>query len=291
MNHPMTSGRIPRFTLPPSLMSAYKKMSECDAAPEPAGFPLFPRLPAELRVQVWRCTFEPRVLELHHYGEPWNHFLMAEARWFSSCGNPAALSVCSESRREALAVYSVALPLGAGPRGGGNFKYNVRDDDGGGEFQTTTRPGRRLYMNPAADALVLLGADLAYGHLMRLFADVAALDPTGRGLKRLGLTITAWNRGWASAVRQSWCRAPFGDLDEFLVLIYGESRPPAMFRGGECALKRCAGMKLFLDCTAAAEEEKPESEPEPLKKAACKGCGKASKSIVYLDFVNSGWTQ
>ncbi|ETS76849.1 hypothetical protein PFICI_10723 [Pestalotiopsis fici W106-1] len=229
-------------------------------APVVVDFTSFPRLPAELRVQVWRQTFNSRVLELHYGGEPWNHFLAAEAQWYSSCGNPVALSVSTESRREALSFYTVALPLG-------------------GHRNST----RRLFINPAIDTLVLLGADVAYGHLMRLFSDVMAMDPAGRGLRRLGLTITAWNRGWASAVRQQWCKAPFGDLDEFLVLIYGESRPPVKFQGGECALKHCAGMKLFLDCTAGAGST-------PQDGLSCEGCNKTRKHIVYVDFIRNSWT-
>lgn len=225
-----------------------------------AEFKFFPELPAELRVQIWRQTFEARALELHYEGEPWNHFLAADAQWHSSCGNPVSLSVSAESRREALSFYTIALPLG-GP------------DD-------TTR---RLYINPAVDALVILGADVAYGHVMRLFSDVMAMDPAGGGLRRLGLTISAWNRGWASAIRQQSFQAPFGDLEEFLILTYGESRPPVKFRGGECALRRCPGMRQFLKCTIGEGST-------PQDGLLYEGYKHTRKEIFHLNFIGNGWT-
>ncbi|KAI1847251.1 hypothetical protein JX265_013569 [Neoarthrinium moseri] len=183
-------------------------------------FTLFPELPTELRLKIWRLSLTPRVVELHSRRA---HYAMSDnAKWHSSCGNPAALSVCWESRDEAWSFYSVALPIG--------------DDD---------RLERVLYINPACDTVVVLG-DLDYRRLLDLFVTIATLDPTRVGLRRLGLSIACWAHGFAGATLRIWARSLFSELKQFYMVMYTERVPPAKFRYGECFLEECQGMDPFM---------------------------------------------
>ncbi|KAI0872887.1 hypothetical protein GGS24DRAFT_502362 [Hypoxylon argillaceum] len=69
-------------------------------------FPQFPRLPTELRLQIWAATVEPRVLRVG-LGEKAK---TAVADW-SVYTNPAGLSVCTESRAVLLKHYTASLPI------------------------------------------------------------------------------------------------------------------------------------------------------------------------------------
>ncbi|KAH8652304.1 hypothetical protein BX600DRAFT_441194 [Xylariales sp. PMI_506] len=181
-------------------------------------FHLFPQLPPELRIKIWQHSFEPRVLEVHsrrtHYAE------MQSPRWHSSCGNPAALSVDVEARTEALLHYQVALPLG-----------------GEGE--------RLLYLDLESDTLVILG-ELDYRRLSALFSGVAALDPSGRGLRRVGLSVACWAHEFAGATLSIWAKTLFRQLEQFVLLMYTERLPPPSFYGGECVLESAEGTKVYM---------------------------------------------
>ncbi|KAK9419072.1 hypothetical protein SUNI508_01049 [Seiridium unicorne] len=233
---------------------------ESDTAAGSREFTLFPSLPAELRVKIWQHTFAPRVLELH--SERGHYVLPEHALWCSNCGNPVTLSVCHESREEALAFYTVALPLG---------------DKNGDPID------RFLYMNPAVDTAALLG-DMGYSRLRHLFDMVKALDPAGRGLQRIGLSISSWAHGYAASMLQAWSKAVFKDLEQFLLLMYTESRPPANFRGGECVMEDCAGMEGFLGLTTGQGSRLKTGDSWMV-------VGKTEMRVMYLNFVSDHWTQ
>lgn len=200
-----------------STISSEDTPAAAGARGQPGRFTLFPQLPAELRLKVWQQSFNPRTVELHsrrtHYAQTHT------PRWHSSCGNPAALAVCAESRAEALPFYSVPLPIGDN--------------------------GRLLYLNPAVDTVVILG-ELDFRRLAALFGTASALDPTRRGLQRVGLSVTCWRHEFAGATLRIWAKTLFSQLEQFILVMYTEQLPPPGFSGGECVLEDCQGMDHFL---------------------------------------------
>ena len=182
-------------------------------------FHLFPSLPTELRLKIWNASLFPRVVELHI----WRHHYAREEtdNWQSGSSNPIALSICSESRREALRFYRVKISL-----------------HGGAE-------GRVLYINPGIDTVVVLG-ELQYQRLRALFATVKAQDPECKGLQRVGLSVACWTHHYAGATLRIWANTLFRFLDEFVLLLYTEREPPAGFRGGECELVPTQGEGALL---------------------------------------------
>lgn len=224
------------------------------------GFTLFPSLPAELRIKIWQHTFEPRVLELHS-GR--NHYQLPDtALWCSDCGNPVALSVCEESRAEALLFYAVALPLG---------------DKNGDPTH------RVLYFNPAVDTIALLG-HTGYNRLRNIFETVELLDPECVGLQRVALSISGWRHDYAGQMLTLWSRGLFRNLERFMLLMYTENRPPANFRGGECNVEECVGMDSFLTMTMGQRSKLKRDDKWIV-------VGKTEMRIMYLNFTTGAWTR
>ncbi|KAJ0426763.1 hypothetical protein BJY00DRAFT_270963 [Aspergillus carlsbadensis] len=75
-----------------------------------AGFALFPRLPAEIRVRIWQMAVEPRTVEIRPNRGPYS----ALEYFVSSTPVPAVLHVCYEARTHAS--YQQAFALGSAPR-------------------------------------------------------------------------------------------------------------------------------------------------------------------------------
>jgi len=116
-------------------------------------FHLFPILPQELRLAIWVIALkEPRIVairKLDVYKPPGR-----ELRYFHPCDPPPAITqICSESRREALKVYTRAFPYGLTPR--------------------------YTYINFALDRLIIPDFDLC---------DVPPFAPERRALQRLVVT-------------------------------------------------------------------------------------------------------
>ncbi|KAH8895509.1 hypothetical protein GQ53DRAFT_52852 [Thozetella sp. PMI_491] len=218
------------------------------AAP-PATFTYFPRLPAELRLQIWALSFEPRTIELHtrrtHYADSDRHG-GGVTRWLSLSRNPAALSVNAEARAAALEHYTVAMPL-----------FLLTGD------QTSERPGdllggsdRLLYMNLETDTLAVLG-DPPFERLTRLLDwfrrrdEVVSWPTAGRrlsggdpdrspkGLRRLALSVAPWLHAAGSATLRVFARTVFADLEEFSMFMYAERVPPPNWGGGKVLLEDC----------------------------------------------------
>ncbi|OTA67207.1 hypothetical protein K449DRAFT_430407 [Hypoxylon sp. EC38] len=199
-----------------------------------ARFPLFPFLPPELRIQIWNESFFPRVAELHVEGfmvdsyEDWNLEdrlcvppLEEELEWVSNSSNPAALYVCSESRTLALRHYWFSLPVLWGKR-----KEQVP---------------RILYFDLQADLLVILGKMTIFqlSPLLELFR---TRDPLGRGPRRLGMSMGCWFAQYRPYYHKNYFLTL---LEEFVLFMYEEQRPPAYFRDGECALEAVEDMDAF----------------------------------------------
>lgn len=184
-------------------------------------FSCFLSLPTELRLKIWHHSFHSRVLELHsfsthHADNPHN-----PAIWYSNCANHPALFACVESRREALSYYAADLPVAR-----------------------TGNQQRLLYLNPESDMIVALGG--AYREqIAALLYDIKGRDPLNRTPKRVSLGLTIWlNQLGDFATIGGLPFLPKELLDEMnqlVLLMYGESTPPADFWNGECVLESCKG--------------------------------------------------
>ncbi|KAI2466695.1 serine carboxypeptidase S28-domain-containing protein [Annulohypoxylon bovei var. microspora] len=187
-------------------------------------FTLFPALPTELRIKIWNESFQPRVVELH--SQSFTDGVGEVPKWVSNCSNPAALSVCFEARMLARAHFSVLLPV---------FRSKL------GEPIL-----RGLYFDPASDLLAVLG-QVEFMRLVDLFKAVRLQDPAGRGLQRFCLSMNSWTHSFhfEAQTHMIWHMAVFSQLEELVLLMYDEQRPPANFRDGECALEAVPGMDAF----------------------------------------------
>ncbi|ORY71445.1 uncharacterized protein BCR38DRAFT_330542 [Pseudomassariella vexata] len=216
-------------------------------------FTLFPTLPAELRIKIWRHSFCARVLELHfpRFSSHYARDKYEIHHWQSNSANPVGLSVCVESRMEALSYYFVALPL--------HNSY------------------RFLYLNPAVDTVVILG-DAEYQRMTALLATVQAQDPTGRGMQRIGLSVMCWAHEFAGAMLRWWSKTLFSQVEEFVLLMYTERLPPSDFRGGECVLEDCQGMERYLRFVMGRGREPKDGEDWMV-------FGRAEMRIMNLGFV------
>lgn len=79
-------------------------------------FRLFPRLPQELRLQIWKLTIQPRVLIVRSV--PPNSVIHPTylEYFYSSNPVPSIFFACKESRLEALSLYTKAFSAGSTPR-------------------------------------------------------------------------------------------------------------------------------------------------------------------------------
>ncbi|KAG2416900.1 hypothetical protein HFD88_008117 [Aspergillus terreus] len=77
-------------------------------------FQLFPRLPFELRAQIWQLTVEPRTVEVRVKKDNglWAQILHVT----SSTPVPAVLQVCYEARNQGLYQQAFKFPWGVEPR-------------------------------------------------------------------------------------------------------------------------------------------------------------------------------
>ncbi|KAI0834703.1 hypothetical protein F5Y06DRAFT_150314 [Hypoxylon sp. FL0890] len=210
--------------------------SNPESQPSLVQFTLFPSLPAELRIKIWNESFLPRVVELHSQrftvrkGRKWvlnDKVLiryMEKIEWVSNCSNPAALSVCSESRTLAQNRYSVLLPV-----------FRARS----GKCIPRT-----LYFDPSSDLLAVLGK-ANFMRLVELFRIIQEQDPSEQGVRRFGLSIGYQSQLAGLEFLVCWDKVLFDQLQEFVLLMYDEERPPATFRDGECALEKAEGMDAF----------------------------------------------
>ncbi|KAK7993984.1 hypothetical protein PG989_007365 [Apiospora arundinis] len=204
MKHHWISGDTPDYLLDkPNETMPDSKLDDKPPTTQPV-FHLFPKLPLEIRLRIWRFSLEPRVLELHSRR---SHYAQAEDwPWQSNNYNPALLSVCDEARGEALAALTVALPM---PHGG------------------------MLYCDPMRDVLTILG-DSDLPRLRQLFAEIEDQDP--RGLRHLALSVACWAHDYAGPTLRIWQRALFHKLDRLTLVLYRGRDPPAGFHRGTCRL-------------------------------------------------------
>jgi hypothetical protein len=129
------------------------------ATPPPQTFPLFPLLPAELRLKIWFWTLPPaRILKISYSA---NH-----GTYISNTAPPLALSICHSSRLVAQSHYSY-LQLGPTP-----IPIPI------------SFPNDTLYISNLAPILSSHLADLLYN---------LAVSPSRHFLQSLSLDLRVWN--------------------------------------------------------------------------------------------------
>ncbi|KAI1138592.1 hypothetical protein F5Y05DRAFT_384536 [Hypoxylon sp. FL0543] len=203
-------------------------------------FTLFASLPPELRFKIWNESFLPRVVELHsqkfsvHQGLEWEWVdrfgvrPVGKPQWVSNNSNPAALSICSESRGLAQNRYSVLLPV-----------FRARPSE---------PIPRTLYFDPSSDLLAILGEG-SFKRIIDLLQIIREQDVSERGVRRFGLSMRCWTYHSRRVGPNFWdsldTKGLFSQLEEIVFLMYDEKRPPASFRDGECAVEKVGGMEAF----------------------------------------------
>ncbi|KAJ9139357.1 hypothetical protein NKR23_g7899 [Pleurostoma richardsiae] len=225
---PKTPASDPRSGPSPPLSPSPLALS----SPIPS-FHLFPHLPAELRLQVWRCAFEDRIVELHarrsHYADDYQHG--GVPMWQSRCTNPAVLSVNAEARAAALEHFTVRFPLAtAAPC--------ERAGDSVADLH------RVLYVSPATDTVVMLG-DIDFRRLSSLLSDFRRRDPAGAGLRRLAISARWTHHQGIGGMLRVFARTMFRDLEALVVFMFEEGAPPAGWAGGVCSLDDCSGTDYY----------------------------------------------
>ena len=252
-------------------------------------FPLFPLLPAELRLKIWAFSFVPRTVELHarrtHYA---NDDHGDTPRWRSHSLNPPALSVNPEARAAALEHY-IAFPLAGLPVRG------VRDVALTG-LQTCERPGdmlrdgdRKLYINVAEDTVVLF-SDMNFLRVKRLLDwfrthDVGRKGREGaRGLRKLAMSVMAWSIAVGAAETLSWFgRTVFADIDEFYFFMFEDWIPPEAWTGARCELVDVCPEHDYYRRFVMGRGQQFRDRGGWMK------VGKRPLKVVEIRFYNEGW--
>lgn len=232
----------------------------------------FPLLPPELRLKIWSVfpphlcnflssfpaknphardlSFLPRTVELHtrrtHYAD-WPEHHGGAPRWKSSSRNPAALSVCIESRLAAQEFYTAALPLVAAAPAFSAAGEPERRRQG----RATDNSSRVLYVNLEHDTVALLG-DLHFERLNKLlewFREQEESDRRkkghARGLRRLAMSTAPWAHDVGAATLRAFSRTVFRDIDEFVLFMYAEATPPLQWGGGRCELEEISAAEDY----------------------------------------------
>lgn len=188
------------------------------------------------------------------------------AQWQSGCSNPAALSVSVEAREFALEHFRVAFPLAAiGTRHeiASPWLLNAAgrppaEETRGATDATGASKGRllrrTLYVSPDDDTVCLLGPDSDFSRMRDVLQAFSEADPLGKGIRRLALSVRGWGFGGSAVMMKGLGRTILGDLEQLVLFMYGERRPPeewrergATFAEGDMLEKfRTVGNKLEL---------------------------------------------
>ncbi|ROW01986.1 hypothetical protein VMCG_05541 [Cytospora schulzeri] len=232
----------PSASSPASAASAsVLSSSSSPSTPQQAQFHLFGDLPTELRIKIWELTFLPRVVELHPTRPNYSAVHDDPGRqplWQSGCSNPAALSVCAESRDLALSHFRIAFPLAAitadqeaptpfSRYAGDTSTYNFSGISVNGKARLLRRV---LHMSPVYDTVALLGQDSDFMKLSQLMKAFRDADPLGVGIGRLALSVRGWGYGGSVTMMKSLGKTILKDLEQLTLFMYGERAPPAEWR-------------------------------------------------------------
>ncbi|KAK4192402.1 hypothetical protein QBC35DRAFT_222007 [Podospora australis] len=165
-------------------------------APPPTAFSLFPYLPTELRLHIWRLSLSPRVVTLTYRPAPLE-------QCFSPTPPPAILSACQESRDEALRFYRRT-------------------------FGTKAHPEGRIYFHPALDVLYVPRTGMmGYSDAARDFGTVV-LSSGADLIRKVAVDYVnpEIRRPWEVYSKFCLIRG-FPNLKEaYLVIASSDSQPP-----------------------------------------------------------------
>lgn len=100
---------------------------------------------------------------------------------------------------------------------------------------------RTLYISPAADTVCLLGQDSDLARLSGALDSLRAADPLGEGIRRLGLSVRGWGYGGSAVMMRGLGQTVLRDLEQLLLFLYGEHRPPAAWRARGAAWREGDG--------------------------------------------------
>lgn len=151
----------------------------------PPKFTLFPQLPPELRLKIWRSTFTPRLYEIQVKPTPaastlviheHNHNVTPiDLRPLSRPQFPSILHVCREARDEVLAAYrSCSASAAAGFQSPYPFPYNLFCP----ALDTLFVPIALYYLNASEMQIMFSGiAALSLGLPREFILDRLAADP------------------------------------------------------------------------------------------------------------------
>ncbi|KAI1333663.1 hypothetical protein F5Y15DRAFT_338235 [Xylariaceae sp. FL0016] len=179
--------------------------AETHAYPK-ASFGRFRELPTELRLQIWKTSLHPRVIEVHRIN-PENELVEdVWMTWGSECSNPAIFSVSRESRTVAKSFYTIAIPANG--------------------------HSRTLFLNPIFDTVIFLG-HMTQRAVKRVVTSIKSLDRLHRQPARIGFCFS----NWFNDPSMFFQTVKMFNLDEVVLVWYNENVPPATFHNGQCELE------------------------------------------------------
>jgi hypothetical protein len=201
----------------------------------PSTFPLFPLLPAELRVRIWSLAApHKRVVEIRSWGSG----QYAPVRYSVHPHYlPAIFHVCKESRAEARRVYKqVGIGVSASTRVKGrryvDWKYHPANPNStrratiGNESLplATPHPPAYVYLSPEHD-IIYIGPEFQAHHLPKFLTAIGEGNEL-KGLRYLALDYKFWIGGArGDALQQAlWSLKGAENLSEIIVIPDDEVR-------------------------------------------------------------------
>lgn len=104
---------------------------------------------------------------------------------------------------------------------------------------------RTLYVSPAEDTVCLLGQDSDFARLSGALGSLRAADPRGEGVRRLGLSVRGWGYGGSAVMMRGLGRTVLRDLEQLVLFMYGDHRPPAEWRERGAAAEEGDALERF----------------------------------------------
>lgn len=87
-----------------------------------------------------------------------------------------------------------------------------------------------LHVSSEEDTVCLLGQDSDFARLSHVMRSFREADPKWLGIQRLGLSVRGWGYGGSAIMMKGLGRTLLGDLEQLVLFMYGEHRPPVEWR-------------------------------------------------------------
>lgn len=222
---------LPAVNIPPR--PAVTRSHRTFRHPSPTIFPLFPLLPAELRVRIWSLAApNKRVIEIRSWGST-RRYTPIKYSVHPHC-LPAIFHVCRESRIEALRIYKkVAIGISAATRIEGqryvDWEYHPANPNcrrrmpiGSNPFPLATpQPPTYVYISWEHD-IIYLGPEFQ-PHLLMIFLSAQGERMELRGLRYLALDRKLWIKETGMLPHALW-NLRKRNLSEIIVIPDDEKR-------------------------------------------------------------------